>query len=67
MGLPVSAVKSILAGDSAPWFQGAFHVEFPNYYRNPWGFTSEAEVDAECLRQIELVLKRERRNGGRHR
>ena len=38
---------------------GAFHVEFPNYYRNPSGFTSEAEVDAECLRQIELVLKRE--------
>jgi 4-aminobutyrate aminotransferase len=38
---------------------GAFRVEFPNYYRNPWRFTSEEDVDAECLRQIELVLKRE--------
>ncbi len=38
---------------------GAFHVEFPNYYRNPWGFKSEEEVDAECLRQIEMVLKRQ--------
>jgi len=34
-------------------------VEFPNYYRNPWGFTTREEVDAECLRQIELVLQRE--------
>ena len=38
---------------------GIFHVEFPNYYRNPWGFDREEDVDAECLRQIELVLRRE--------
>jgi 4-aminobutyrate aminotransferase len=38
---------------------GAFHVEFPNYYRNPWGFTNKDDVDAECLRQVELVLQRE--------
>jgi 4-aminobutyrate aminotransferase len=38
---------------------GAFRVEFPNYYRNPWGFSRQEDVDAECLRQIELVLKRE--------
>jgi 4-aminobutyrate aminotransferase len=42
-----------------PMVPGAFRVEFPNYYRNPWGFESEEEVDAECLRQIELVLRRE--------
>lgn len=47
------------SGGFGPLVPGAFHVEFPNYYRNPWGFTSEADVDAECLRQIELVLKRE--------
>ncbi|MEE4265170.1 MAG: aspartate aminotransferase family protein [Desulfobacteraceae bacterium] len=47
------------SGGFGPMVPGAFHVEFPNYYRNPWGFTSEEEVDAECLRQIELVLKRE--------
>ena len=38
---------------------GAFHVEFPNYYRNPWRFTNEEDVDAECLRQIEMILRRE--------
>ena len=47
------------SGGFGPMVPGAFHVEFPNYYRNPWGFTTEEEVDAECLRQIELVLKRE--------
>ena len=47
------------SGGFGPMVPGAFHVEFPNYYRNPWGFTSEEDVDAECLRQIELVLKRE--------
>ena len=47
------------SGGFGPMVPGAFHVEFPNYYRNPWGFTSEEKVDAECLRQIELVLKRE--------
>ena len=47
------------SGGLGPMVAGAFHVEFPNYYRNPWGFTSGADVDAECLRQMELVLKRE--------
>ena len=38
---------------------GAFKVEFPNYYRNPWGFRTEEEVDNECLRQMEIIFKRE--------
>jgi len=42
----------------APMVPGAFHVEFPNYYRNPWGFDNADDVDAECLRQIELILQR---------
>jgi len=46
-------------GVLGPLVPGAFHVEFPNYYRNPWGFTREEDVDAECLRQIELILRRE--------
>jgi len=46
-------------GGIGPMLPGAFHVEFPNYYRNPWGFTREDDVDAECLRQIEHVLTRE--------
>jgi 4-aminobutyrate aminotransferase len=46
-------------GGMGPLLAGAFHVEFPNYYRNPWGFTREEDVDAECLRQLEHVLRRE--------
>jgi len=46
-------------GGMGPMLPGAFHVDFPNYYRNPWGFTREEDVDAECLRQIEHVLQRE--------
>ncbi len=46
-------------GGMGPMMPGAMHVEFPNYYRNPWGFDSEAAVDAECLRQIRLILQRE--------
>jgi len=46
-------------GGLGPMIPGAFHVEFPNYYRNPWGFNNQDDVDAECLRQIEVVLKRE--------
>ena len=46
-------------GELGPMVPGAFHVEFPNYYRNPWGFTDPADVDAECLRQMELILQRE--------
>ncbi len=41
-----------------PMIPGAFHVEFPNYYRNPWGYSHKADVDAECLRQMEIVFKR---------
>lgn len=46
-------------GGLGPLVPGAYHVEFPNYYRNPWGFTNPDDVDAECLRQIETVLKHE--------
>jgi len=46
-------------GGMGPMMPGAMHVEFPNYYRNPWGFDSEAAVDAECLRQLRLILERE--------
>jgi 4-aminobutyrate aminotransferase len=47
------------SGGLGPMIPGAFHVEFPNYYRNPWGFKKQDDVDAECLRQIEVVLQRE--------
>lgn len=46
-------------GGLGPMVPGAFHVEFPNYFRNPWGFTKEEDVDAECLRQVEQILQKE--------
>jgi len=47
------------SGGFGPMLPGALRVEFPNYYRNPWGFSRQEDVDAECLRQMDLVLKRE--------
>ncbi|HVU98731.1 MAG TPA: aspartate aminotransferase family protein [Puia sp.] len=41
-----------------PMVPGAFHVEFPNYYRNPWGLTNETEIDELHLRQIRVILQR---------
>ncbi len=45
-------------GGNGPMVPGAFHVEFPNYYRNPWGFTNQDQIDNEYLRQIKILLKR---------
>lgn len=39
-----------------PMVPGAFHVEFPNYYRNPWGFTDQDQINNEYLRQIKNIL-----------
>lgn len=41
-----------------PMIPGAFHVEFPNYYRNPWGLTDEEKIDELYIRQIEIILQR---------
>ena len=43
---------------NGPMVPGAFHVEFPNYYRNPWGFTDQQQIDREYLRQIQNILTR---------
>jgi 4-aminobutyrate aminotransferase len=41
-----------------PMVPGAFHVEFPNYYRNPWGWKDEAAIDEAYLRQLKIILQR---------
>ncbi len=41
-----------------PMVPGAFHVEFPNYYRNPWGLSNQEEIDEHYLRQLRIILKR---------
>ncbi len=51
--------EELFKGGNGPMVPGAFHVDFPNYYRNPWGFDDPDDVDAECLRQIEAIFRRE--------
>jgi 4-aminobutyrate aminotransferase len=51
--------EELFHGGLGPMVPGAFHVEFPNYYRNPWNFKTEEEVDAECIRQMKLILEKE--------
>ena len=41
-----------------PGVPGAFHIEFHNYYRNPWNFEDEEAIDNEYLRQLESILIR---------
>lgn len=41
-----------------PMVPGAFHVEFPNYYRNPWGMTDQDAIDDQYFRQLTLILQR---------
>jgi 4-aminobutyrate aminotransferase len=41
-----------------PMIPGAFHIEFPNYYRNPWGLTNQDEIDDQYLRQLKIILQR---------
>ncbi|MCW3119438.1 MAG: aspartate aminotransferase family protein [Chitinophagaceae bacterium] len=43
-----------------PMMPGAFHVEFPNYYRNPWGLTDQKEIDKQYIRQLEIIIQRHR-------
>lgn len=59
MGAASVGGEEHFSGGLGPMMPGAFHVEFPNYYRNPWGFDNQDDVDAECLRQIEVILQRE--------
>ncbi len=41
-----------------PLVPGAFHVEFPNYYRNPWGLKDQDAIDEQYIRQIKIILQR---------
>lgn len=43
---------------NGPMVPGALHIEFPNYYRNPWGFTNQQQIDDAYLRQLKVLLKR---------
>jgi len=51
--------EHLFKAGNGPMVLGAFHVEFPNYYRNPWGFDTPEAVDNEILRQMELLFEKE--------
>ncbi|MBK7870339.1 MAG: aspartate aminotransferase family protein [Saprospiraceae bacterium] len=53
----VGAVEHFMTGNG-PMVPGTFQVEFPNYYRNPWGLEDKEAIDEQYLRQIEVILQR---------
>ncbi|MDW7692570.1 aspartate aminotransferase family protein [Flammeovirgaceae bacterium SG7u.111] len=40
-----------------PVMPGAIHLELPDYYRNPWGWTNQEQIDEEYLRQLETQIE----------
>ncbi len=36
---------------------GAIHLELPDYYRNPWGWTNREQIDEEYLRQLKAQIE----------
>ena len=57
MGAASVSGEELFSGGLGPMVPGAFHVDYPNYYRNPWGFETPEAVDRECLRQMEDLFK----------
>ncbi len=51
--------EELFKGGNGPMVPGALHVEFPNYYRNPWGFSAPEAVDDEIIRQMEILFEKE--------
>ncbi len=39
-----------------PMMPGAIHLELPDYYRNPWQWTDQQQIDDEYLRQLQLQI-----------
>ena len=40
-----------------PMMPGAIHLELPNYYRNPWGWTNQQQIDDEYIRQLKIQIE----------
>lgn len=39
-----------------PMMPGALHLELPDYYRNPWGWTDQQQIDDEYIRQLQALV-----------
>jgi len=42
-----------------PLLPGALHLELPDPYRNPWGWTDRERIDEEYVRHVREVLERQ--------
>jgi len=51
--------ERLFKAGNGPMVPGALHVEFPNYYRNPWGFATQEAVDDEIIRQMTVLFEKE--------
>jgi len=40
-----------------PLLPGAMHLELPDYYRNPWGWSDLERIDQEYVRQLRVQLE----------
>lgn len=40
-----------------PVIPGAIHLELPDYYRNPWGWADQQQIDDEYLRQLRTQIE----------
>ena len=40
-----------------PMIPGAIHLELPDYYRNPWGWSDQQQIDDEYLRQLRTQIE----------
>ncbi len=61
VGMQASSVGGELLFNKGrgPMVPGAFHVDFPNYKDNPWGFDKQIDVDNEVLRQMKNIFEKE--------
>ncbi|XCF06930.1 aspartate aminotransferase family protein [Tamlana crocina] len=40
-----------------PMMPGAIHLELPDYYRNPWNWSNQQQIDDEYLRQLKIQIE----------
>ena len=40
-----------------PVMPGAIHLEMPDYYRNPWGWSEQQQIDDEYIRQLRMQVE----------
>jgi len=49
----------LFRGNLGPLLPGTIHIEYPQYYRNSFGYKKEEDIDKVYLEQIERIFERE--------